>query len=65
MTISPSPLPHEPIKEVQAEFIPDVPKESEKEKPKPKLIIKKKVTSPKPEEKPEKLDEPKVLFDYY
>lgn len=61
MTISPSPVPPEPIKEIPAETIPDVPKEEEKEKPKPKVVIKKKVTSPKPEEKPEKLEEPKVF----
>lgn len=55
MTISPAPAP--PVKE-QTEVSENTPEEL---KDKPRLVIKKKVSPPKSDEKSEKLEETKVL----
>ncbi|XP_045765002.1 uncharacterized protein LOC123867156 isoform X3 [Maniola jurtina] len=62
MTISPAPtMPPEPASEPPADMSSDVPKEEEpKDKPKPKLVIRKKSSPPKADERTEKLEEPKA-----
>ncbi|XP_052738527.1 uncharacterized protein LOC112055740 isoform X2 [Bicyclus anynana] len=61
MTISPAPtMPPQPVMEPPAEIISDVPKDEPKEQPKPKLVIKKKPSPPKVEERTEKSEEPKA-----
>nr|XP_034824659.1 uncharacterized protein LOC117982418 isoform X2 [Maniola hyperantus] len=62
MTISPAPsMPPEPASEPPAEVSSDAPHEEEpKDKPKPKLVIRKMPSPPKADERTEKFEEPKA-----